>query len=644
MPFLVFVCKAICNLCLTKYNRDKLVEYGLVTLLVEALCQYAEITYTKFAKTGTSIMEAQEEAAETAKFLSPLLKSLLMLCKTDLVVRKELVLVPKFVACLVRMMNYEPIKIKIHCLKLCQMLIEPVKQNGNQTYNSGTKQSVVTQTVHNQFTEMGLINVLYPMLKSARENMKIEVLRVMNGIAKNEAARDAMFKIGAFQSILQMMRANDDESRLLSLEIVSCFLPSNNINIDALILKFNFDLLIQLFLNDKNATNPVQNSSPTATTLQQQVERTDAIRYCATHILAHLSDYSRIHCVLLQQSVMQHILEMVMKEGSQTRVLNLLKQSAGESGQLIDAGQMGITSTSFLSLLILSNLSKYRDGQTIIYRNGGVSLLVRCLKVISDIHHCQRKFSNGTQAGSVKKVTFQYPLPKEEFDLLPKVVTRTIANMSSYQECQHSMTSGKDALLDPLGKLMVNSAERTVIWNSLCTLSNLCDDITNLSVISRKEVLKQCMYHYLTQSEDSKLQSRVLRVLYKLSRDEKSQSTLEEFFRLSRIVEIVNQATQDEIRLDGLRYVVNLAHNREFCNRVVESKAIEMMVKMSLSPSEPFVLEVARGFLALAQMANSQLRSTMIRAGAVQRLIALKKTTQNDRIREWCTITLQTFN
>jgi hypothetical protein len=535
-----------------------------------------------------------------------------------------------------RMMNYEPIKIKTNCLKLCQLFLEPSKKaSSNQNgYSSGRPQNANTMAIHNRFTEMGLINVLFPMLKSNRDAMRLEALKVFNIVARNEAARESMFRTGAFQSLLQLMRMKDEEIRLLIMEIVASYLPSNNVNIDALILKFNFDLLIQIFLE-----GPTAPERTTVTQTPQQLTQ-QSIRFCSFHILAHLSDYSRIHCVLLQNSVLTKILENVMKDNCENRTLTMVKQNVGDSGQ-IDIGMLGITSTSFLALLIMSNLSKYKDGQVGIIQNGGIALLVRCLKLVSDIQHQQRKFA---KSNGQKKLMYQYPLPKEEFELLPKVVTRTIANMSSYPECQHGMTVGKDALLEALGKLMVNSAERTVIWNSLCTISNLCDDVANLYNIAKKDVLKQCMYHYLTQSDDMKLQSRVLRILYKLSRDEKSQQTLEESFRLSRIVEIVNLATQDEMRLDGLRYIVNLAHNTTFCDRIVESRAIEMMVKLSLLPSEPFLLEISRGFLALAQSGHSPLRSTMIKAGAVQRLISLKKTTQNDRIREWCTLTLQTFN
>ncbi|KAL0486196.1 hypothetical protein AKO1_001878, partial [Acrasis kona] len=177
---------------------------------------------------------------------------------------------------------------------------------------------------------------------------------------------------------------------------------------------------------------------------------------------------------------------------------------------------------------------------------------------------------------------------------------------------------------------MVSSSERTVIWNSLCTISNLCDDVNNLPVLAKKDILKQCMLHYLVQKEDVKLQSRVMRILYKLSRDDKSHAILEESFRVTKIVEVINQTTLDDMKLDAIRYVVNLAHNKDFCEKLLEGKAVEMMVKVSLCQSDPLLLEITRGFLALSQISSPQLRSSMIKAGAVQRLIALKKTSQNE--------------
>eukprot|EP00817_Percolomonadidae_sp_ATCC50343_P007799 CAMPEP_0117420526 /NCGR_PEP_ID=MMETSP0758-20121206/1842_1 /TAXON_ID=63605 /ORGANISM="Percolomonas cosmopolitus, Strain AE-1 (ATCC 50343)" /LENGTH=440 /DNA_ID=CAMNT_0005202187 /DNA_START=157 /DNA_END=1476 /DNA_ORIENTATION=+ len=426
--------------------------------------------------------------------------------------------------------------------------------------------------------KLGIIEPLFAMLKGSGNNVQKDALHVLYLLSQNDQAREEIYNKGVFHSFLWLMRSENEDIQEYALKALSHFVPSENIHVDALMLKYGLDLLIQFYIESFN--NAIVNST--------------------TRILAHLSEYARIHIMLLQPAVLKQTFSLIYEENSDT-----LKQ------------------TMFGSHVILSNLSKFKEGQVEIQKLGGLPIILKSLHQIAE----QVKPTNTEDVE-----TEGDEMSETEKQLLPKVITRTIANLSGCADCQGAIL--KDAAIEDLVSLVLTSSERTVIWNILCCISNLCDSVQHQRKLISKKSVRKCLHQYLQKKDDVKLLSRAIRCISILSKNVHLQADLESTFPLSLIVKISNDVAHSEIQLDSLRYIAHLSHNFDFHDRIIEQGALQVVVKLSYFPLPIFHLEVARCLYNLSQ--SPHVRPKLVDDGAVSALMRLKNESKHEKVRRYC--------
>mmetsp|Transcript_1671 Transcript_1671/g.5841 ORF Transcript_1671/g.5841 Transcript_1671/m.5841 type:complete len:1280 (-) Transcript_1671:3081-6920(-) len=575
----LFAARCLLKLSFSKVNRERLLEAGFMKLLVNLLSTLVNSPADSAYPLKRSKIPAFSSKANN-KLIREILKSIHLFCKLgdktqDIIENSQLI------ECSVRLIKHEELKsqkIALRCL--CSAI--QIKNPSPERYNA----------LLYQICKLGAIEPLFAMLKNAANNVQKDALQTLCLLSENESARDIIYNLGVFHSFLWLMRSENEDIQEYALCALSHFVPSDNVHIDSVVLKYGLDLLVQFFIDSFNKN----------------------IVRASTKILAHMSEYARIHIMLLQPAVLKQTFSL-----------------------LLDDDNSSLKSTMFGAHVILSNLSKFKEGQNEIYRLGGVSIILKSLGQIALlVSRDQFPASSHNNDGA-------YPdkdnMSDAERQLLPKVITRTIANLSGSAECQTKITN--DHTLDNLIDLANYTGERTVIWNALCCISNLCDQPHNQRRIILKKSVTDCLFKYLTQKEDEKLLSRAIRCVAILSKNVHIQSDLEKLFDLKTIVTISSEVLHSEIQLDALRYLANLSHNYEFHSSIVEEGALKIVVKLSYFPLPIFHVEVARCFYNLSQ--NAKCRPYLVEEGAVSSLMRLKSETKHEKVRRYSENALKKF-
>lgn len=445
--------------------------------------------------------------------------------------------------------------------------------------------------------------------------LKQALYQVIRALSFHERAREEMYRSGFFHNLLSMMRElgtsneeTEEESSIMKgliLDAISNFVPSSSIHRDTLILKYIFDTVVEMFISV-----PVQ---PTCTNLLLETR--------TLHILSQLSDYSKTHQILFEARVVEHAFNLLQRD--------LNQQVFPEQNPFV----VSMTSSTFLCMLLVSNLSKYKEGQRHIY-DKGLTPIIRLLRLSSAIAEQRNRYEQGKLDFNI--VFTQNAMTYEEYELLPKVISRTLANISTLPESH--FTFFKEMFLDSLSTLIINmTGERTVIWNCLCTLSNLCEADTMLQrKLIAKNGVRDCLVKYLLES-DHKLQSRSVRCISKLARNETILTQIHDIFKISNIVKAADSNSMDECKLDGLRILFHFSQFEQFHPSFLKSGAIEFMIKATYSPVESIVVESLKNLLNLIFANDKNIKEAITQAGTVDRLWDLKKSNKNsEKVRRLC--------
>lgn len=558
----LFASRCLLKLSFARVNREHLFEYGFLPILISIL--------------GESINISNEDGYNNSKsksdnkIIRELLKTIHLFCKLGESCI-EIVENSLLIECIIKLIGQEELKSQKIALRCLCSIIQAKRDNNS-------------STILNKICRLGAIDSLFSMLKNANSTNQKDSLEILCYLTENEASREEIYNKGVFHSFLWLMRSESEEIQELAVTALSHYIPSEILHVDALILKYGLDFLIQFFVESFNK-NIVQ---------------------ATTKILAHVSEYSRIHIALIQPNVLKQAFNLLFEDNAMT-----------------------LKSTMFGTHVILSNLSKYKEGQREIYKLGGLNHILKSLEQIA--LHFQSKI--------VPSLNKEDDMAQSERLLLPKVITRTIANLSGSLEC-HSRIINENTL-ERLIDLIDSTGERTVVWNILCCISNLCDQPHNQRKLLSKKCITDCLYNYLNQREDEKLLSRSIRCIAILSKNVHIQEDLERFFPLQMIVPICKDIVHSEIQLDALRYIANLSHNYDFHETIIENDALGVIVKLSYFPLPVFHLEVARCLYNLSQ--NTNCRSALIEEGAITSLMRLKSESKHEKVRRYCETALKKF-
>ncbi|EFC49522.1 predicted protein [Naegleria gruberi] len=507
------------------------------------------------------------------------------------------------------------------CLE--KIILSGTRCNDNEEYHDDSTTSILL--------DMGLMSLIiadYNSLtikvrKSSNQKKKKQAIslkqalyQLIRALSFHEKAREEMYKTGFFHNLLSVMKelgANGEEFveedvntlKGLILEAISNFVPSSSIHRDSLILKYIFDTVVEMFISV-----PV-----TATTNLLLETRT-------LHILSQLSDYTRTHQIIYEARVVEHAFNLLQRDLNQQQV-------PPDQGAFV----FSMTSSTFLSMLLMSNLSKYKEGQRHIYDNG-LNPIIRLLKLSSSISEYKSKLEAAKTEMNI--IFTPFAMSFDEYELLPKVISRTLANISTLPESH--FTFFKEIFLDSLASMILcMNGERTVIWNCLCTLSNLCEADTMLQrKLISKSAIRDCLLKYLLEN-DHKLQSRSIRCISKLARNESILTQIHDTFKISNIVRAMETNSMDECKLDGLRILFHFSQFEQFHPSFLKSGAIEFMVKITHSSVESIVVESLKNLLNLIFANDKSIKDTLIQAGTVDRLWELKKCEKSsEKVRRLC--------
>ncbi|KAG2375380.1 hypothetical protein C9374_010003 [Naegleria lovaniensis] len=445
--------------------------------------------------------------------------------------------------------------------------------------------------------------------------LKQALYQVIRALSFHERAREEMYRSGFFHNLLSMMRElgtnnedTEEETNIMKgliLDAISNFVPSSSIHRDTLILKYIFDTVVEMFVSV-----PVQSNCSNL-----------LLETRTLHILSQLSDYTKTHQILFEARVVEHAFNLLQRD--------LNQQVFPEQNPFV----VSMTSSTFLCMLLVSNLSKYKEGQRHIY-DKGLTPIIRLLRLSSSIAEQRTRCEQEQLDFNI--VFTQNSMSQEEYELLPKVISRTLANISTLPESH--FTFFKEMFLDSLSTLIINmTGERTVIWNCLCTLSNLCEADTMLQrKLITKNGVRDCLVKYLLET-DHKLQSRSVRCISKLARNETILTQIHDIFKIPNIVKAADSNSMDECKLDGLRILFHFSQFEQFHPSFLKSGAIEFMIKATYSPVESIVVESLKNLLNLIFANDKNIKEAITQAGTVDRLWDLKKSNKNsEKVRRLC--------
>lgn len=555
----IICCKCLNNLAYDDSCLRLLSKQGIPKTLIMLIGKFTEMEIgirAGFSPANAALRESTKAAREILKLLTAY-------CKMP--ENRKMLVRGKGLEYIVKALKYELLKVQKTALKCVLTIVQ------NEPGDSD---------VQFQLVKKGIIGPLYNLLKHDQISVQKDALRIYMHLSKCEKCQDEIFRSGAFHSILCLFRTSDIELQQLAIETVANFIQDNeNFRIDALVLKYGLDALINAFIN----------------------ERTPPDMLAATiKCLAHLSEYKRIHAVLLHKPVLRQVFRLTLNNMND------------------------IHSMTFSALLIISNMTKYKEGQIELFQQGGLDIILASLKAIT--------YNQLNRREAIRDSGIDY-------DLLSKVITRTVANMSAAcPECQIKIIVY--GMLDPLVKLIMTSKERTVKWNGLCAIVNLCEVPQNQPKIISKDNVQDCLYHFLIEQDDLRLQSRALRCITILSRNPKLHSLLIDLFGVKPVIDLASTVHKNEILLDSLKYIVNLLQNEEFHPKIISAGAIPVIVRLSFLPIPVFQTEVARGLYHLAQNAKS--RAELIKDGAITRVLAMKES-NCEKVRKYCVNALRKF-
>ncbi len=545
-----------------------------------------------------------------------ILKSLLTIAKNSQIVVEKLTYHTHFLTDMTKLLNLRNFKI----LKLVLVLLQCMcKSEVDEVYSQLAREDFLHHLQYHTTTK----NIV----------IQRESLNLLNLLTSDPGCQTQIYNCGMFHNIILTLSSFNYEFKFLALEIISRFIPSKDASIDALILKYAFDILIQFI---------VIKLSDVSTDLGMETQRNiwKGIQFYSLHILAYLSDYNRIHSVLLQPHILRQVTSYLLEYKKRGSEWDTVPPSPPQTANYYIL-RSELTERSFLSCLLFSNLSKFRAGQQQIYDRGDSNcILLQLLRVFEITIDLSRKIG----VNNVDTISNTI-ISKEEYVLLPKVVSRTIANMSSFDEC-HSFLL-KSGVIDTLIGAIQSIKERTVVWNSLCTISNLCDanqelpnSVHELFVI--KSELRAHLARFVLQKEDAKLQSRAMRIFGKLSRSPKTLASILTVFNLEKIVQFMEETNMIEVKTEGVRILTHcLTHFPQTEDKkLLDSRIVELSVKLSYSSDSTFLGDVCRLIYQIS-MLNQTMSTALSNAGALQRLWQLKEVPATDKIRKYTSLAIK---
>lgn len=436
----LFACKCCHKLCVGKSNREALLSANqFVQLLVDLVSRVLNIDKMEHLddedRARVSVINKTK-----GRVLRECLRALYFLSKGS-TAAKQILLQPTTIKYFAYFLKFEELKAQKLVLKFFTSLFD---------WDATDVQ--LLEPMFQALCSFGAVEILFSFLKSSHRDLQMESLNLFCHFSSLEQARAEIFNKGVFHTFLWLVRSENPQIQKIALKALTYFTPSENIQVDALLLKYGLDVFIKLCGEEDDVNN-------------------DTLVF-AFKLLAHLSEYNRIHSILLQ--------------------LNILLKAF----KILSTPE--INRTYFHCLLLLSNLSKFKEGQMEIFKQGGLDSVFKSMQLISVVSKLD-KVSIGAR----------------EVELLPKIITRIIANMSGCHECQSIIAS--DSPLQTMAKLITMSTDRTVVWNTLCSISNICD--TNAKKVLRCADVRKLLTQFLTQVADTKLQNRSMRCLGVMSKN-----------------------------------------------------------------------------------------------------------------------------
>ncbi|KAL9653009.1 hypothetical protein ABK040_015524 [Willaertia magna] len=620
-------------------KSTRLIELGFVDILTDKLWRFVNMLVQNQQNAQVVLPFSENIIYKT---VIDILYSISVLAQSARHIREKLLLTTSFYPTVIKILNLKKSSIKSHVLICIEKIILSTIISASASIGEcvDLDDGTIKYLIDGGFLKELSVDLSYSQIEKQRnidiskKKKKINIRQVfyqlLRTLSVNERARNEMYQLGFFHSLLSMLRDESEEEnlKLIALEIASNFVPSSNINCDALFLKYVFDTIVGMF--EKTSRHVLSNEE----TLPNNHDHDTLIQLKSLHILSHLSDYSRTHDILGNPRILKIFLEILVRDIS--------KQSTDYKEGMV----VTLTSATFLATLLLSNLSKTKEGQQRIFKEG-LNSVIRSLRLVSlmaEYQYSKIITISATDEAPTKPIVLlsASAMTFEEFELLPKVITKTIANMSTFIE-SHTMLF-KETVLDSLSSLILYmKEEKTVVWNCLCTVSNLCesDPILQQKLISKVNI-KSCLLFYLLEDSDPKLQGRAMRCVAKLAKNEMLLIFINETFKLHNIVKSIEHNEYEECKLDGLRILAQFSQFEQFHIPLLECDTIELLVKSTHSSIDAIVIEALKSLLNLIYANDHNVKELLVKAGTIERIWELKRNHKSsETVKRLCTTALK---